>query len=229
LKSTIPKAAQCASGEASAFRAITIQDTTIALIDPDFSPHGGTALFGADILRASAEGGSQLRNEELDVSPDKRPVSPSAERNKGHIADVLKRVLPGHGTVLEISSGTGQHVAHFAREMPYLTWQPSERDGPSLQSIKQWMAAEALENILPPLRLDVAELPWQAGPAAAVVCLNMIHIAPRSAAEGLIRGAETVLGQGGIHFLYGPYRRNGVQTSPSNAAFDNELRSRNPE
>jgi hypothetical protein len=172
---------------------------------------------------------ADLRNEELDVSPDKLPVSPSAERNKGPVADVLKRILPDHGTVLEISSGTGQHVVHFAREMPHLTWQPSERDELSLQSIKQWMAAEALENIPPPLRLDVTELPWQVGPAAAVVCLNMIHIAPWSAAEGLIRGAETVLGQGGILFLYGPYLRSGVQTSPSNVAFDSELRSRNPE
>jgi hypothetical protein len=91
------------------------------------------------------------------------------------------------------------------------------------------MAAEALSNILPPWRLDVTELPWQIGSAAAVVCLNMIHIAPWSAAEGLIRGAETVLGKGGILFLYGPYVRSGVQTSPSNMAFDNELRSRNPE
>jgi hypothetical protein len=91
------------------------------------------------------------------------------------------------------------------------------------------MAAEALPNILPPLRLDVTELPWQAGSAAAVICLNMIHIAPWSATEGLIRGAETILGQGGILFLYGPYLRSGVQTSPGNVAFDSELRSRNPE
>ncbi|MGB3643354.1 MAG: DUF938 domain-containing protein [Mesorhizobium sp.] len=170
-----------------------------------------------------------MRNEELDVSPDKRPVSPSAERNKGPIADVLKRVLPNHGTALEISSGTGQHVFYFAREMPHLTWQPTERDELSLQWIKQWMAAETLENILPPLHLDVTELPWQIGSAAAVVCLNMIHIAPWSATEGLIRGAETILGQGGILFLYGPYLRSGVQTSPSNMAFDNELRARNPD
>jgi hypothetical protein len=170
-----------------------------------------------------------LRNEELNFSPDKRPVSLSAERNKGPIADLLKRILPDRGTVLEISSGTVQHVVQFARMMPHLTWQPSERDEVSLGWIKQWMAAEALENILPPVRLDVTELPWQAGPAAAVVCLNMIHIAPWSAAEGLICGAETALDQGGILFLYGPYLRSNVQTSPSNMAFDSELRSRNPE
>ncbi|MHA6688365.1 DUF938 domain-containing protein [Mesorhizobium sp. A556] len=170
-----------------------------------------------------------MRNETLGVSTDNRPVSPSAERNKGPIADLLKRVLPEHGTVLEISSGTGQHVVHFAREMPDLTWQPSERDAPSLQSIERWMAADNLPNILPPLRIDVTERPWSAGNAAAIVCLNMIHIAPWSAAEGLIQGAESILGQGGVLFLYGPYRRQGQPTAPSNEAFDEQLRSRNLE
>jgi SAM-dependent methyltransferase len=170
-----------------------------------------------------------MRNEPLGVSTDDRLVSPSAERNKGPIADLLKRVLPDHGTVLEISSGTGQHAVHFAREMPDLVWQPSERDEPSLQSIERWMAAENLPNILAPLRIDVTELPWPVGDAAAIVCLNMIHIAPWSAAEGLIQGAESILAQGGILFLYGPYRREGRPTAPSNEAFDEQLRSRNPE
>jgi SAM-dependent methyltransferase len=170
-----------------------------------------------------------MRNETLGVSTDNLPVSPSAERNKGPIAGILKRVLPDHGTVLEISSGTGQHVVHFAREMPDLTWQPSERDAPSLQSIERWMAAENLPNILAPLRIDVTELPWPAGNAAAIVCLNMIHIAPWPAAEGLIQGAKSVLGQGGILFLYGPYRRQGRPTAPSNETFDEQLRSRNLE
>jgi SAM-dependent methyltransferase len=170
-----------------------------------------------------------MRNETLGVSTDNCLVSPSAERNKAPIADILKHVLPDHGTVLEISSGTGQHVVHFAREMPDLIWQPSERDEPSLRSIERWMAAESLPNILAPLRIDVTELPWPAGNAAAIVCLNMIHIAPWSAAEGLIQGAGSVLGQGGILFLYGPYRQSGVPTSPSNEAFDAQLRSRNRE
>jgi hypothetical protein len=135
--------------------------------------------------------------------------------------------LPDHGTVLEISSGTGQHVVHFAREMPDLIWQPSERDEPSLLSIERWMAAESLPNILAPLRIDVTELPWPAGNAEAIICLNMIHIAPWSAAEGLILGAESILGQGGVLFLYGPYRRQGRPTASSNEAFDEQLRSRN--
>lgn len=170
-----------------------------------------------------------MRNEILGVSTDDRLVSPSAERNKAPIADILKSVLPSHGTVLEISSGTGQRVLHFAREMPDLLWQPSERDAPSLQSIERWMAAEALPNILAPLRIDVTELPWPAGNAAAIVCLNLIHIAPWSAAEGLIQGAESILGQGGILFLYGPFRQSGVPTSLSNETFDEQLRSRNLE
>lgn len=170
-----------------------------------------------------------MRNEELDVSADNRPVSPSAERNKGPIADLLKRVLPDQGTVLEISSGTGQHVVHFAREMPHLIWQPSERDAPSLQWISQWMAAEALPNVRAPLHLDVTELPWPTEAAQAVICLNMVHIAPWSATQGLMRGAATLLGQNGILFLYGPYRQDGVPTSPGNEAFDAQLRARNPD
>ncbi|PWJ82237.1 uncharacterized protein DUF938 [Pseudaminobacter salicylatoxidans] len=90
-----------------------------------------------------------MRNETLGVSADNRLVSPSAERNKEPIADILKRTLPDHGTVLEISSGTGQHIVHFAREMPSLLWQPSERDAPSLQSIEQWMAAETAQTFWP--------------------------------------------------------------------------------
>jgi hypothetical protein len=170
-----------------------------------------------------------MRNETHRFSADSRLVSPSAERNKAPIADILKRVLPSQGTVLEISSGTGQHIVHFAREMPDLLWQPSERDEPSLQSIGRWMVAENLPNILTPLRIDVTEMPWQAGNATAIVCLNMIHIAPWSATEGLIQGAESLLGQGGILFLYGPYRRQARPTAPSNETFDEQLRSRNPE
>jgi len=167
-----------------------------------------------------------MRNEILGVSTDNCLVSPSAERNKAPIADILKHVLPDHGTVLEISSGTGQHVVHFAREMPDLIWQPSERDEPSLRSIERWMAAESLPNILAPLRIDVTELPWPAGNAAAIVCLNMIHIAPWQAALGLLAGAGRLLRQDGILYLYGPFMRSGAHTAPSNAAFDADLKRR---
>jgi SAM-dependent methyltransferase len=170
-----------------------------------------------------------IRLEPVDDLAAGRLVSPSAERNKGPVAGVLKRVLPAAGVVLEVSSGTGQHVVHFASEMPGLTWQPTERDETALRSIAQWLAAERLANIRAPLRLDVEERPWPIGSAAAVVCLNMIHIAPWSAGEALIRGAAEILSPGGVFFLYGPFRRDGRHTAPSNEAFDRQLRSHNPD
>ena len=170
-----------------------------------------------------------MRCETLSSLAGGRLVSPSAERNKDAIARVLKKVLPHQGLVLEISSGTGQHVVHFAREMPYLTWQPSERDEESLQSIVHWVAAEGQTNIRAALRLDVTEQPWPVSSAAAVICLNMIHIAPWAAGQALIRGARATLSFGGTLFLYGPFRRNGQHTSPSNEAFDRQLQSQNPE
>lgn len=157
-----------------------------------------------------------------------RLVSPSAERNKGPISSVLKEVLPSNGLVLEISSGTGQHIVHFAREMPDLIWQPSECDARSLALIGHWMGEADLENVRLPLLLDVTEQPWPVASADAVVCLNMIHIAPWPATEALIRGARDVLSAGGLLFLYGPFRRHGRHTADSNEAFDRSLRSRDP-
>jgi SAM-dependent methyltransferase len=170
-----------------------------------------------------------MRCESLDHHESGRLVSPSAERNKAPIAALLKQLLPNAGIVLEVSSGTGQHVVHFARELPYLTWQPSERDEQSLRSIADWRQAEALPNVRAPLRLDVSDQPWPVSSAVAVVCLNMIHIAPWSAAEALLRGASVALSPGGIVFLYGPFRRDGRHTSPSNEAFDRQLKSQNPD
>lgn len=169
-----------------------------------------------------------MRCEALGHLETGRLTSPSAERNKEPVATVLKRVLPGHGLVLEVGSGTGQHIVHFARAMPHLTWQPSERDAECLQSIAQWLASEGLANALAPLRLDVADEPWPIASAAAVVSLNMIHIAPWTAAEALVGGAAALLQPGGVLFLYGPFRRDGRHTSPGNEAFDRQLRAQNP-
>ncbi|CAA2143787.1 hypothetical protein HYPP_04414 [Hyphomicrobium sp. ghe19] len=170
-----------------------------------------------------------MRCEKVDRLTEHRLVSPSAERNKGPVADLLTRLLPDHGLVLEVSSGTGQHIVHFAQQMPYLHWQPTERDEESLRSIAGWRAAKALPNVGEPLRLDVIDQPWPIGFASAVICLNMIHIAPWSAAEALIRGAEAITVPRGILFLYGPYRRSGRHTASSNEAFDRELQAKNPE
>ena len=153
----------------------------------------------------------------------------AAERNKAPILDVLQRVLPRVGTVLEIASGTGQHVVHFARALPELVWQPSDSDGRALAWIESLVDASALANARMPIRLDVHEQPWPVRNVDAAVCINMIHISPWTATEALFRGAGSVLDGAGPLVLYGPYRRDGRHTAPSNEAFDADLRTRNAE
>jgi len=161
--------------------------------------------------------------------PDFRRMAPATERNREPILAVLRRVLPASGTVLEIASGTGQHVVHFAAALPGLTWQPSDPDAAARASIAAWTAHAGLSNVRVPLALDVCSHPWGIASAQAVVCINMIHIAPWAAAEALFAGAGKLLGPGGVLFLYGPYRRGGAHTAPSNAAFDAQLRATDPE
>jgi SAM-dependent methyltransferase len=157
-----------------------------------------------------------------------RQHAPSAERNREPILAVLERVLPATGTVLEIASGTGQHAIHFAAALPDLVWQPSDLDGEARASIAAWTAHSGLTNVRPPLAIDVRDASWGIEAAAAIVCINMIHISPWASAQGLIGGAGRLLGPGGVLFLYGPYRRGGAHTAPTNAAFDDQLQSRNP-
>jgi len=154
--------------------------------------------------------------------------SPAAERNCQPILEVLRSVLPAQGLVLEIASGTGQHVMHFAGALPGLEWQPSDPDAASRQSINDWMAAARLPNVRAPLDLDVRAMPWPLDSAAALVCINMIHISPWEAACSLMKGAGAILQVGSIMYLYGPYRLDGRHTSPSNEAFDADLRARDP-
>src|SRR3984957_17730498 len=155
----------------------------------------------------------KMRCETAEILADGRIVSPSAERNKGPIAEILMRVLPEQGDVLEARSGTGQHVLHFAQAMPHICFQPTEPDADNLKSIASWLASASLPNVNAPIRLDVHDEIWPVGKVAAVVCLNMIHIAPQSTTEALLRGAARVMDSGGILFLYGPYRRQGRHTS----------------
>ena len=155
--------------------------------------------------------------------------APSAERNKGPILDVLARVLPRNGLVLEIASGTGQHVVHFAKSLPHLTWQPSDPDPEVRESIVLRIREEQRANINGALDLDVTKLPWPLETADAIVAINMIHIAPWAATLGLFEGARSLLAAGDVLFLYGPYRRFGRHTAESNAQFDLDLRARNPE
>jgi hypothetical protein len=154
--------------------------------------------------------------------------SPAAERNKQPIAEVLAHVLPPTGLVLEIASGTGQHAEHFARALPALTWLPSEADAAMLPALAERVRRAALPNLDPPLALDVHGALPALGRVAAVLCINMIHIAPWSACEALLKHASALLEPGAPLVLYGPFMRDGVHTAPSNAAFDASLRARNP-
>lgn len=142
---------------------------------------------------------------------------------------MLRRVLAERARVLEIASGTGEHAVFVAKAMPGLTWQPSDPDPVSRASIAAWIAQEGLTNVLPPLDIDVRAEDWGGtGPFDAVVAINMIHIAPWDAALDLLRGAGRLLREGGILFLYGPYKREGRHTAPSNEAFDAWLKERDP-
>jgi SAM-dependent methyltransferase len=162
--------------------------------------------------------------------PDGRWFAAPAERNKDAILAVLKRVLPPSGLVLEIGSGTGQHVVHFATALPELMWLPSDADAEFRESVRAWKREQNLANVLEPADLDVRRRPWPVARVGAVVSINMIHVAPWPAAtEGLMAGAAEILPEGGVLFLYGPYRRFGGHTAPSNAAFDAGLRAQDPE
>ena len=152
----------------------------------------------------------------------------ATDRNRTPILDVLRRVLPPVGLVLEIASGTGQHVVFFARALPALQWQPSDRSPAHLESIRAWTAAAQAGNIAAPLSLDVEQGRWPIGQVDAVVNINMIHIAPWSAAKALFTGAARVLAPAGLLFLYGPFRRDGQHTAESNQRFDERLRAEDP-
>lgn len=156
-------------------------------------------------------------------------TSPSVARNRDPILAVLRRILPPAGTVLEIASGTGEHAVHFAAALSHLTWQPTDRDEQALESIAAHRAASGLSNLLAPLALDAAAPEWPVGRADAIVAINMVHISPWWATQGLMTGAGRALTPGGVLYLYGAYKENGAHTAPSNEAFDQDLRRRNPE
>ncbi|MCB2078358.1 MAG: DUF938 domain-containing protein [Novosphingobium sp.] len=158
--------------------------------------------------------------------PDLRQHAPATQRNRDPILEVLRKVLPGSGLVLEIASGTGEHAIHFARGLPHLQWQPSDPSSDARASIAAWSAQSGTSNISAPLDLDASSETWPIERADAVVCINMIHISPWEATEGLMAGAARILGPGAPLYLYGPYRREGHALELSNAAFDESLRQR---
>jgi hypothetical protein len=162
------------------------------------------------------------------MDQDDRRFAPATLRNRDPILGVLRPALPETGLVLEIASGTGEHTMHFAAAMPALRWQPSDPSPDARASIAAWANAAGLANVLPPLDLDAASEAWPIARADAVLCINMIHISPWEATEGLMGGAARVLAPGQPLYLYGPYRRPGRAIEPSNAAFDADLRRRDP-
>lgn len=156
--------------------------------------------------------------------------SPAAQRNKEPIAEVLRGVLPQTGKVLEIASGSGEHALYFAQIFPQLLWQPSDADAAARASIASWKDHANLPNLLPPISIDAsAPDTWPAIEAvSAILCINMVHISPWAATEGLLAAAQKLLGPHEPLILYGPYLRDGVETAPSNIAFDADLKRRNP-
>jgi len=154
--------------------------------------------------------------------------APAVSRNREPIAAVLRETLPASGTVLEIASGTGEHAMFFAGLFPHLAWQPSDPDPGALQSIVAWEIDSGLPNLCPPLELDAQWDEWPVGRADAILCINMVHISPWMATLGLLNGAARLLPDSGPLVLYGPYRRRDVPTAPSNEAFDESLRARDP-
>jgi hypothetical protein len=164
----------------------------------------------------------------MSATEDDRLSAPAAARNRGPILDVLREELPAEGLVLEIASGTGEHVAHFAQNLPALTFQPSDPDARARASIGAWIAATGLANMRPPLELDVRRTPWPLARADALVCINMIHISPWEATESLFATAAGLLPDGAPLVTYGPYKREGAHTAPSNVEFDASLRAMNP-
>ena len=163
-----------------------------------------------------------------DMAPDGALYAPATLRNGAAILDVLAKVLPVEGEVLEVASGSGEHAVRFAGALPGLRWQPSDPDPRALQSIAAHARRAGLPNLLPPVLLDARAEAWPVARAGAIVCINMIHIAPWSAAEGLMAGARRVLPDRGVLVLYGPFRIGGAHTAPSNAQFDESLRARDP-
>ena len=158
------------------------------------------------------------------MTDELRQHAPATLRNREPITRVLRSVLPPAGLVLEVASGTGEHIAHFARQFPGLVWQPSDLSPGALRSVAAWSASEPLANVRPPLLLDAADGDWPIDRANAVICINMLHISPWQATMGLMAGAGRILSPGAPLYIYGPFRRSGRTLEPSNAAFDQQLR-----
>jgi hypothetical protein len=160
---------------------------------------------------------------------DDRQFAPATLRNRDSILDVLRDVLPTTGVILEVASGSGEHVVHCARNLPSLVFQPSDTDPDARLSVAAWVKATGVTNVRAPIALDALPSVWPIASADGIICINMIHISPWEATVGLIKGAAAILPSKSPLHLYGPYKREGFGTAPSNQAFDRSLRDHNPD
>lgn len=180
------------------------------------------ALYESNALH---KGAARLNN-----YPDARQYAPATERNREPILAVLREVLPPKGTILEVSSGSGEHAVFFAPRLAPRKWLPSDPNPIARASIAAWRQYCPAENLYPPIALDVCDSSWAVEEEiSAIANINMIHIAPWAACLGLMAGARRILPLGGILYLYGPFKQGGKHTAPSNAAFDESLRVQNPQ
>ncbi len=215
----------------SSFRTGEIRGPTRARISRPRQAHVGVVRIrsprAARAVRIWSRDGpdSDMRGGEGTLARVKK-YAPSAERNRDPILKVMRRHFPERGVVLEIASGSGQHAVHVAGALQGLCWQPSDPDPSARASITAWVDELGLSNVRAPVALDTRANIWPVESADVVVCINMIHISPWTSCQGLMRGSGRILTPGGLLFLYGPYKRDGEHTAPSNAAFDEGLRAR---
>ncbi|WP_026605627.1 DUF938 domain-containing protein [Methylocapsa acidiphila] len=160
---------------------------------------------------------------------DLRLHAPAALRNRDAILDIVQAHFPATGLILEIASGSGEHCVHFAEKLRNHAIQPSDPSPRARASIDAWIATAGLPNVKAAIDLDSSHRDWPVKAASAIICINMIHISPWSATEGLFAGAARILPPGAPLLLYGPYKRDGAHTSKSNEDFDRALRHENPE
>ena len=203
------------------------QSELVADLVADLASLTGPRFPMATVLPRSGNLQPALR-EWVSQMADHRQHAPATLRNRDAILGVLRSVLPTTGIVLEIASGTGEHIVHFAQDLAGLIFQPSDPDPDALLSVSAWVEATRSTNVRLPVILDASQPPWPIASANGIICINMIHVSPWKATVGLMRGAGEILPPAAPLYLYGPYKRQNIPTAASNKAFDQSVRDYEP-